>query len=343
MTTPRPRPRGSVEDSPQITNEKVLPLVAPGPLAENSDEFNEVAYRNRVQGSTYELDWRGLSRLDGDNETQIDVANTEASHFSGMAYNSGRNQLAICSHGGEGYFDFYNVDTQEWSSPVSLQHKDIMGLFYWPERDELYALEDDHSEHRSVSKLLVFSHDGQYLRSVELSFSVILADPRMRVQGERLVLFSAMSPELSSYVVDADTGQVSGHFREGYDGERAALIAVYEASGDHDRLGTMNVTVQETAPPVLVLNSYEGVNWQISGGTHLKRVIVSGYETPKVSGIPNGCELTIMSYESDGEYLPCAHAVQSSDMALLLSKLEGMAIGVESIAAAYQANQALIR
>ena len=295
-----------------------------------------------MNDTLYELKWNSLKRIESGQTVEMEIANPDASHLSGLAYDSKRDRLVICSYGGEGYFDFYQLGDDEWLQPSTLNNKDIQGLTYWPEHDKLYALKLNHGEGDST-RVLVFEPDGELVKTIDLAIPVLAAEPRLQTQGHDLVLYSAYGPESNRYYIDIGTGEVSGHFRSGYKGRRAALVSVYEASSDHDTLGTMKVVVEETAPPVLVLNSYEGVRWEIQGGENLEKVIANGYERPEVLGLSDGCELTTLNYAAGTEYLPIAHEVQSSDMHSLLCELENRGIGVDSIACAYQAQKAIIR
>lgn len=322
-----------------ITSQRRLPIVAKGPMPD-SDGFSHRPYgvsTGSGRPPNYYLDGHRLYQANP--KVEIRVGNEEAGHFSGLAYDGKRNRLVLSSFGGEGYLDFYDLGKQEWTDSVSLQGKDVQGITLW--NDQICGVEINHGE-GTVESILFFDADGNFLRSLNLSFPVIVPDPRMGEWLGRLSLHSGIQHQFN-YEVDPDTGEVTGNFRQGYQGTAAALVAVYEASDDHDSLGTLEVTIDPKSPFVLVLSAYEGVHWKITGGEHLRKVIVNGYDKPEITGLSQDCEVSVMSYETSGEYLPLAHEIQSQEMCLLLSKLEEQGIGVESIAAGYQATTALIR
>ena len=332
-------------DSGIIMSVTTLPKVAIGAFPE-SDGFFRAPYGAELGDSAtiYRLESNALFRIDNHVETVIPLGNLKASHFSGLAHDSQHdglelNPLVVCSFGGEGYFDFYDLNKQEWTKAVSLQGKDVQGITFWNE--QICGVEMDHGE-GTVTSLLFFDSDGSFKKKLELSFAVVAPDPRLADRDGQLTLYSGIQPELR-YEINPESGEVTGDFRQDYQGTPAALVAVYEASEDHDSLGTLDVTVDSLAPPTLILSAYEGVHWKISGGEHLRKVIVSGYDKPEISGLPENCEVSVMSYETSGEYLPFAHEIQSQEMCLLLSKLEEQGIGVKSIAAGYQATTAIVR
>ena len=335
----RTHPRRESLDGRVVMSSTTLPKVAVGAYPE-SDGFFPAHYAAELGDSVtvFRLESSTLFRIENEVETSIPLSNREASHLSGLAYDTERHRLVVSSFGSEGFFDFYDLNKEEWTKSVSLQGKDVQGITCW--KDRICGVEMNHGE-TTADSLLLFDSDGNFERKLDLSFPVIAPDPRLAGGQEQLTLYSGGQPELS-YQIDRESGEVTGNFRQGYQGTPAALVAVYEASDDHDSIGTLEVAVDSQAPPVLVLSAYEGVHWKISGGEHLNKVIVNGYDQPVVSGLPQDCQVIVMSYETSEDFLPFAHEIQSHEMCSLLYKLEQQGIGVKSIAAGYQATTAIV-
>lgn len=338
-STYSPQSVAAPKDEATIISQKRLPIVPMGLSPDSSNSHPKIFGVSTGVDRPPNYYIKKNQLFQAGSQTEIRIANKEAAHLSGLAYDGKRERLVVSSFGGEGYLDFFDLQKQEWTKSVSLQGKDVQSITFW--NDQLCGIEMDHDED-TVNTLLFFDSDGNFLRSLNLSFPVIAPNPRLGDWLGKVTLYVGARDNIY-YRIDPESGEVTGNFRQGYQGTPATLVAVYEASDDHDSLGTLEVTIDPKSPDVLVLSAYEGVHWKVWGGDHLRKVIVNGYDKPEISGLPEDCEVSVMSHETSGEYLPFAHELQSLEMCLLLSKLEEQGIGVKSIAAGYQATTAIVR
>lgn len=328
----------SASQGEAITNVHELPRVPKGQLSAEPDEVFARRYTVTVGTATWSLNDTDLTWTDGEHSADIKNPNGEAGFSCGLAFDSKRNQLAVSSLGGEGYLDRYDLSRQEWLPSVSLRDRDIDGLVYSPSQDCYFALNKGYGD-EPVTELLRFGPDGTYQETIKLSSPLLCRVPVLQPEGEALRLLAGGQES----IIDPRTGQVKADFVTSYAGKEAVLVAIYEATGNHHHRAPFEVKVESTAPTVLVLNSYEPVEWNITGGEQLERVVVSSYYHSTVKGLPPRCRVSNRSYEEGGEYLETAHQIQSSEMHQLLSQLEQEGIGVSSIAAAYQARSAVLR
>lgn len=95
-------------------------------------------------------------------------------------------------------------------------------------------------------------------------------------------------------------------------GKEVQVVGVYEGAlldgttrgfREHPE-GTVNVTVTGRAgsPAILVLTSYEPVNWNIikNAGAEIARVVTVGYHAQRVSGLSSSIPVEHHSYATDG-------------------------------------------
>jgi len=326
-------------DSLTLRNESRLPLVAKGNPPSPGVDITSTSYEITVAGTLWQLDHGGLARYpDGVRET-VPLRNSEVGYFCGFAYDSKRGNLAVASSAGQGYLDFYKIAEEKWLQCLPLDRKDFSSLVYDPRRDLFFASEMTFGDDL-VHKIYQIDPEGSGLQSVPLSIPIPARSPRLVVDEKLLKLVDGSK----EYFIDPSGGEVTADFVERYQGEQATLVSIYEVTGmGHHNPGRFQVTVEPSAAPVLVLNSYEPVEWTVEGGEHLERVLVSSYYDSEVKGLPSTCKLEKRSYEADGNFLKIAHTVQSYEMQSLLIQLENEGIGVTSIAAGYDAKEAVIR
>ncbi|OJT21604.1 hypothetical protein BO221_27770 [Archangium sp. Cb G35] len=96
------------------------------------------------------------------------------------------------------------------------------------------------------------------------------------------------------------------------------VLGVYEARGDHSGgshpTGNAVVHVERTGPQVLVLSSYEPVNWKVSAvpGANIQYILALGYHAQRVEA-PQGVEVKVLDYETRGSYAGCAYEYPDDD------------------------------
>lgn len=103
----------------------------------------------------------------------------------------------------------------------------------------------------------------------------------------------------SNYVVEDAAG----------DGPELHVVTVYEGMPDPNflnyRRGRVAVTVHaRPRPVVLALSAYEPVQWDIAvdPGAVLQRIVVQGYQTPILTGIPDGVDVQTIVPGCDSAY-----------------------------------------
>ena len=85
---------------------------------------------------------------------------------------------------------------------------------------------------------------------------------------------------------------VSSYSQPDADGKDLLVLGIYESRSDHGGgshpEGTATVHERRTTPHILVLSSYEPTLWTIdaAAGTQLESVILNGYYTQRVTGLP---------------------------------------------------------
>ncbi len=327
-------------DSSRITSQEYLPLVANGTLPESDGLMPVSLYLGIMYGPHgYKLDLDTLVHFDREGDTVIPLANPQTSQLSGLAIDQRRNRLVVSSYGDGGYLDFYDLKKHAWTDSVPLQGTNVQGIIFW--NGQLCGVERSKRK-GTVEALRYFDANGNFVRRLKLSYTVIAPSPCLMVENGDLILYSRASPKLR-YTIDHQNGEVSGDLRQEYRGIPASLIAVYKASGATAAHDTLDVAVEPTAPPTLVLSAYEDIHWRIKGGKHLQRVFVNAPKKPKISGLPSSCHVTPLNTETPSDYRSSPYEIQSHEMCLLLSKLEDQGIGVKSIAAGYQATTAIVR
>ena len=124
------------------------------------------------------------------------------------------------------------------------------------------------------------------------------------------------------------------------------VIGVYEATtgGHGGPPGKITVDIQRTQAMVLVLSSYEPVDWTVNAvsGAQIQEVILNGYHPQTVSGLVFGIPVTTRS--GPGNYLSaCGYAWPSStggcNTPLLVSNAESLTqLQLTSFIGCYQAN-----
>jgi hypothetical protein len=119
---------------------------------------------------------------------------------------------------------------------------------------------------------------------------------------------------------DCDDARVGGEPGDGLcsDAPELNIISSYEARSDHGNgahpTGTTNVHIERSGPQVVVLSSYEPVEWNVTAapGAQIVQLIATGYYTPTVNA-PAGVPVEILSYDASGEFVGCAYEFPDSD------------------------------
>ena len=95
------------------------------------------------------------------------------------------------------------------------------------------------------------------------------------------------------------------------------IVSVYEADGGHGGpAGNITVHIDRPGNVVLVLSSYEPVDWTVleQAGTTIDEVILNGYHTQRLVRGASGATVLDRTYENGGNYWAgCAYAWPSSD------------------------------
>ncbi len=121
----------------------------------------------------------------------------------------------------------------------------------------------------------------------------------------------------STGVEDGD-GDGDGGGGEACGNPEVHVIGVYEARGDHGGgvhpTGSATVHVERTGPQVLVLSSYEPVNWKVSAvpGADIQYILALGYHAQSVEA-PPGVEVRVLDYETRGVFSGCAYEYPDDD------------------------------
>jgi hypothetical protein len=144
------------------------------------------------------------------------------------------------------------------------------------------------------------------------------------------------------FLVNTDLTEQQRKLREIASTARIEGIGVYEGKSLSQRSnsgGTVTVIVRRSAEPIiLVLTSYEDVNWQIveSPGARLRAILMSGQDSSKVMGIdPNIPVYRIGSEINYGETIP-----KNSQLGINILRWTGR--GVDSFQGKYTGNTFLI-
>lgn len=135
-------------------------------------------------------------------------------------------------------------------------------------------------------------------------------------------------------------------FEVGGEGRPAALASIYQSHSHHSHgnhpPGPVQVSVTETAPPILVLTSYEPVDWYLNVHGDLEELVVSGYHSQVVHGVPEGVKVTVKTYEDGQDYLPIVSGPEDQDLRELVSELNKMGYSVVKYGSRYEAQEILI-
>lgn len=110
------------------------------------------------------------------------------------------------------------------------------------------------------------------------------------------------------------------------------IVSVYEADGGHGGPpGNITVDIDRPGNVVLVLSSYEPVDWTVNEqpGTVIDEVILNGYHDQRLVGGASGASVSTYTYDGTGTYLAaCGYAWPSSsggcDTPGLVSRAESL-------------------
>jgi hypothetical protein len=143
-----------------------------------------------------------------------------------------------------------------------------------------------------------------------------------------LALLAGCAPKGEGQAPDTRGGAGSGvvgvdNANEGGGGEACGnpevhVLGVYEARGDHSGgvhpAGTAVVHVERTGPQVLVLSSYEPVNWKVTAvpNANIQYILALGYHAQSVEA-PQGVEVRVLDYETRGVFAGCAYEYPDDD------------------------------
>ncbi len=110
------------------------------------------------------------------------------------------------------------------------------------------------------------------------------------------------------------------------------IVSVYEANGGHGGpAGTITVDIDRPGNVVLVLSSYEPVDWTVveQPGTTIDEVIFNGYYTQTLVGGASGATVTDYTLAGSGRYITaCGYAWPSSTGGC---DTPGLVTGVETL------------
>jgi hypothetical protein len=138
-----------------------------------------------------------------------------------------------------------------------------------------------------------------------------------------------------------ESGQLSAEIADPLQSPEIHVIGLYEASGNHQIAGPFSVHIDRGTEVILVLSSYEQVDWTVTveNGTELLAVVVNGYEDHIVDA-PNGVE--IIDWAGQGQYVVAtAFEWSDPDTTQLVSSAENATDGVfASFHGCYRAVQA---
>lgn len=138
----------------------------------------------------------------------------------GLAFDTKRGRLLLCSLGGEGYLYSFDPSKREWSLLSSVFNVDISAMTYSRVNDQIVAisgLNPGDDQYRYV--LFKFNKDGKMIAKVRLGDEIRqmghMPNCQLIALGEKIVL---LAPEddgprpfrraTRSYVLDLETGQV---------------------------------------------------------------------------------------------------------------------------------------
>jgi hypothetical protein len=133
------------------------------------------------------------------------------------------------------------------------------------------------------------------------------------------------------------SGQLGAHVDAPFDSPELHILGVYEASANHNVAGSAMVHIDRQGPVVLVLSSYEAVQWTVTAaqGTTIEQVFLNGYEK-HTADVPQGTE--VIDKSGNGNYyVSHAYAWDANAMTLATSVEQATGLELSSFHGCYRA------